>query len=136
MYKDKLSEPIMLATVWKIELYNPNDPRMSLKSCLKIFCCFFFLFLFFSFPFFFFFLPHVLWDLSSPTRNWTGAWGWSLAVSTWSPNHWTARNSPYSFLRAWCLAEFIILFNKLHLLSSLCYVSFFLNNLIIVVKYT
>ena len=33
-------------------------------------------------------MPCGLWDLSSPTRDWT----WAPAVKAWSPNHWTARD--------------------------------------------
>ena len=33
---------------------------------------------------------HSLWDLSSPTRDWT----WAPAVRASSPNHWIAREFP------------------------------------------
>ena len=48
---------------------------------------------------FFFFLaaPCSLWDLSSPTRDWTGPW----TVKAWSPNYWTAREAP----SCWFLRE-------------------------------
>ena len=47
------------------------------------------------YPFIFFLSLHGLWDLSSPTRNWT----WSMAVKVHSPNHWTTKDSlhPFSF---------------------------------------
>ena len=40
--------------------------------------------------FFFLVVPHGLWDLSSPARDWT----WATAVKALSPNHWTTREFP------------------------------------------
>ena len=60
----------------------------------------------FSFILFYYFIflatPRGLWDLSSPTRDWTQA----LAVRARSPNHWTTREFP----------SFILYLN----LSSIC----------------
>ena len=38
-------------------------------------------------------MPHGLWDLSSPTRDWTRA----TAVKVMSPSHWSAREFPTSY---------------------------------------
>ena len=32
-------------------------------------------------------IPHSLWDLSFPTKD----WAWALSMNMWSPNHWTVR---------------------------------------------
>ena len=62
---------------------------------------------FFLLLLFFLAVPHSLWDLSSPTRDQTGAMQFTgsqrVGLSDWttrvvraqSPHHWTARESPY-----------------------------------------
>ena len=55
----------------------------------------------FKILFIFWAAPHSLWDLSSPTRDWT----WATAVKAPSPNHWTAGEFPRGFFysRIWCI---------------------------------
>ena len=58
---------------------------------------------FFLSPHFIFYLiyfwPHDLWDLSSPTRNWT----WAPAVKMLSPNHGESGNSLWLYISIYAL---------------------------------
>ena len=52
---------------------------------------------------------HSMWDLSSPSRDWT----WASAMQVWSSNHWTARGVPV------LMFHFVLFFEKPNL-SFIC----------------
>ena len=75
-----------------INLCLPESKKYPLMFSLLCFAVFLFLFFFFFWFNFKIFLviQHSLWDLSSPTRDWTRP----SALEAWSSNHWTAKEFP------------------------------------------
>ena len=74
-----------------INLCLPESKKYPLMFSLSCFTVFLFLFFFFWFAFkIFLVMQHSLWDLSSPTRDWTR----SSALEAWSSNHWTPKEFP------------------------------------------
>ena len=66
------------------------------------------------------YLPHCMWDLSSPTRDWTHV----PCIGRWILYHWTTREVPVPAFFQFCICTSYILFILCTVKHTLCRVQF------------